>query len=219
MTPVNKYKVGFADDHTLLRETLSRLINSFSDFEVSFQVADGHGVIERLTSGMVPQLLLVDIVMPNLNGFDTVLWVRKNYPAVKVLALSAYSDKFSIIKMFKCGANGYMMKNVGPEELKHAFYTIISGGAYISDVVTGRVIDELKELGSPGHFSFDEREMTFLELLATEYSYKEIAQRMNISLRTVDDYKKNLNGKSETKTRTGLVLFAIRNNLISVHKE
>jgi DNA-binding NarL/FixJ family response regulator len=137
---------------------------------------------------------------------------------VKLLALSMYDNENAVIKMFKAGVKGYILKDCDPLELKQALYSLVSKGFYYSEMVTGKFLHSLKEQdkNSEGRKSFlTERETTFLKLACTELTYKEIAQQMSVSPRTVDGYRDDLFEKLQAKSRIGLVMFAIRNGIIS----
>src|SRR5450432_4406178 len=116
----NQIKVAIADDHTLLRKALAKLIGSFEDYTVMFEADNGKEIKKKIGEHLVPDLILLDVNMPEMDGFETASWLNKNYPKIKVLALSMFSDERTIIRMLRQGARGYIMKNIDPEELKKA---------------------------------------------------------------------------------------------------
>lgn len=211
-------KVALADDHILLRNGLASLIESFGDYKVLFQADNGKQFIEKLKPGLVPDLVLLDIKMPVMDGHETALWLQENYPDIKILSLSMYDDEHSIIKMFKAGARGYILKDCDPSELRAALHAIVSRGFYYSEMVTGNLIHSINEKGGnqKNKSPLNARETEFLKLAATELTYKEIADKMSVSPRTIDGYRDGLFEKLNVKTRVGLVMYAIKNGIVRV---
>ena len=160
--------------------------------------------------------------MPKMDGYDTTLWLKKNHPAIKVLALSMFNDENAIIRMLKNGAKGYLLKDSSPSELRSAIQSVVSKGFYYSELVTGTLIHTINHMDNPENASIkdllglNERELEFLKLMCTELTFKEIADKMNISPRTVDGYRDALLEKLQCKTRIGLVIFAIKNGIVIV---
>jgi len=220
MKTSNKIKVALADDHVLLRNGLAGLINSFDDYTVIFEADNGADLQKKIQKEEPPDMLLMDINMPIMDGFATAQWIKQNYPLSKVLALSMYDNENSIIRMFKAGARGYILKDCEPAELRMALDSIIKKGYYYSELVTGKLINSINKMDEGavvGNLSqLNERETEFLKLAATEMTYKEIAEKMNLSPRTIDGYRDDLFEKLDVKSRVGLVLFAIKNGLVQV---
>jgi two-component system, NarL family, invasion response regulator UvrY len=213
-----RYKIGIADDHILVRKAIMRLINSFEDYSIIFEVSNGTELKAIIGQHPIPDIVLMDINMPNGNGYETTAWLHKNYPHVKVLALSMLSDESVIIKIIRLGAKGYILKTMEPEELREALNSIIKNDFYLPEIISGKVITGLQHQvdSSPVEIVINEKEKAILQLLSTELSYKEIASEMFISRRTVDDYKALLCERFHVKTRIGLVVFAIKNGLIEI---
>jgi two-component system invasion response regulator UvrY len=215
-----KIKVALADDHVLLRNGLAGLINSFDDYTVIFEADNGTDFQKKIQRGNEPELVLMDINMPGMDGFATAEWLRQNYPLTKVLALSMYDNENSIIRMFKAGAKGYILKDSEPAELKAALDSIMQKGYYYSELVTGKLIHSINMSNENGVANktgqLNDRETEFLKLAATELTYKEIAEKMNLSPRTIDGYRDALFEKLELKSRVGLVLYAIKNGIVSI---
>ena len=220
MEEAKKYNVAIADDHTLVRKAFVLLINSFNDFNILFEADNGQGVVENIQNQIIPDVLLLDVNMPNMDGYETAKWLQENCPQVKVLALSMFSDKFSVMRMLKCGANGHISKMAEPNELKTALIKVIKTGVYLNDELYCSLIDEMKneDAGNDQGRRLNSRETQFLELLANGKSYKEIAQQMYLSPRTLDDYKKAVSKKTGIKSRIGLILYAIRIGMVDVRK-
>jgi DNA-binding NarL/FixJ family response regulator len=160
----------------------------------------------------------MDINMPEMNGFDTTLWLRDNYPLVNVLALSMHEDENSIIRMIRNGAKGYVLKDDSPEDLKKAMDAVVDGGFYYSDRVTGRVIRKIKDDRDDNDLqNLNDREIEFLKLVCTELTYKEIAAKMHLSPRTIDGYRDQLFAKLNVKSRVGLAMFAIKHGIVHLN--
>ncbi len=215
MSALKKVQVAIADDHTLLRKALGKLISTFENYTILFEAANGKEIKEKITQHVIPDIILLDVSMPEMDGYETVSWLYKNYPQVKVLALSMFSDEFTIIKMLKSGAKGYILKSTDPEELKHALDSVMQKNFYLSELISGKVISGLhkdldKEL-EPTVLSEKERE--FLRLICSDVTYKDIAAKMFVSPRTIDEYRNNLFEKLKVKSRVGLVMYAIRHGL------
>ena len=213
--------VALIDDHVLLRNGLANLIESFGDYKVLFQADNGQQFIDTLRKGVVPDIALIDINMPIMDGHETAIWIRKNHYNINVLALSMYDDENSIIKMFKAGAKGYILKDCDPSELKIALQALVTKGFYYSEMITGKLIHTIntsdeREMLAKKIIKLNEREITFLKLACTEYTYKEIADKMFVSSRTVDGYRDSLFEKLNVKSRVGLVMYAIKNGIITL---
>lgn len=215
MSALKKVQVAIVDDHTLLRKALGKLISTFDNYAILFEAGNGKEIKEKITQHIIPDIILLDVSMPEMDGYETVSWLYKNYPQVKVLALSMFSDEFTIIKMLKSGAKGYILKSTDPEELKHALDSVMQKNFYLSELISGKVISGLhkdldKEL-EPTVLSEKERE--FLRLICSDVTYKDIAAKMFVSPRTIDEYRNNLFEKLKVKSRVGLVMYAIRHGL------
>ena len=213
--------VVLVDDHVLLRNGLANLIESFGYYKVLFEADNGKQFIEKLSPKLVPDIILMDINMPVMDGYETALWVRDHHPTVKILALSMYDNENAVIRMFKVGARGYILKDCEPGELKLALGAIYTKGFYYSEMVTGKLIHNIntlddKESQAKSIIKLNDREMSFLRLTCTELTYKEIADKMILSPRTIDGYRDDLFQKLNIKTRVGLVMYAIKNGITTL---
>ena len=203
------------DDHNLLRKALAKLISSFENYAVLFEGDSGKEIKAKIALQVIPDVILLDVNMPDMDGYETVRWLNKNYPQVKVLALSMFSDETTIIRMLRLGAKGYILKNIEPEELKLALDSIMKKDFYLSDYISGKIISGLhKDLGNPDdQINLSDKEKEFLRLVCSELTYKDIADKMYISHRTVDNYRNVLFEKLKVRSRVGLVMYAIKNGL------
>ena len=213
-------KIVLTDDHSLLRNGLAELVKSL-DHEVLFEADNGKEFIEKLDAQNLPDLVLMDINMPEMDGFETTQWLKQHHPQVHVLALSMYDNETSIIRMLKCGAKGYILKDSEPAELKMAIDDILNKGFYYSDLVSGKLMHAINNMDDDGDglknlVPLNDRETDFLKYACTEMTYKEIADKMFVSPRTIDGYRDSLFEKLKLKTRVGLVMYAIKNEIVNI---
>jgi two-component system, NarL family, invasion response regulator UvrY len=217
----SKISVAVTDDHILLRRGLANLIRSFDGYEVLFEADNGKDFMEKLSCETIPEIVLMDINMPEMNGYDTTLWIKHNYPEIKVLSLSMNDDEQSIIRMLKCGAKGYILKDIDPSEFRIALDTLVRKGFYYSEMLSGKLIHAINSFDEPDKrinktLLLSEREIEFLKLVCTEMTYKEIADKMFLSARTIDGYRNDLFEKLNAKTRMGLAMYAIKNGIVNL---
>ncbi len=214
-------KIVLTDDHILLRNGLAELVAKLGH-TILFEADNGQDFITKLDSGNLPDIVLLDINMPEMDGYETSLWLKQNHPQVKVLALSMYNNEASIIRMLKAGAKGYILKDSEPWELKLAIESLATKGYYYSDLVSGKLINAINKIDDDGTDvntvnNLGEREIEFLKLICTELTYKEVADKLFVSPRTVDGYREQLFAKLNIKTRVGLVMYAIKNGIVNLN--
>jgi DNA-binding NarL/FixJ family response regulator len=193
---------------------LASLLEEFDEIEISFEAINGVDLQAKIGRHPEVQLVLMDINMPVMDGFAATKWLKTNHPAVHVLALSMLEEEKAIIGMLKAGAGGYMLKESTPSDLLTAIKVTVDKGFYVNELVSGRLLVALKDTDAKPIFSA--RELIFLQHCSTELTYKEIADLMNVSPRTVDNYRESLFAKLNIKSRTGLVVYGIKNNLITI---
>lgn len=213
--------VAIVDDHTLFRKGLSSLINVFPNYKVLFDASTGKDFIAQLKPHSLPDIVLMDISMPEMDGYATCEWLKNNYPEVKVLALSTMDSDTAIIKMIKCGAKGYILKDADLSELKLAFSELLSVGFFYNDIVSRKVIRSIKELVDDkselnAFIKLNENELTFLKLACSENTYQEIAAAMFKSEKTIDGYRADVFKKLNVTNRVGMVLYAIKNGIVTL---
>lgn len=213
-------RVALVDDHVLLRNALANLINSFDGYTVLFEANNGKHFTEMLQPDNIPEIVILDITMPVMNGFETASWISSHHPQIKVIALSMQHDENTIIRMLRCGTRGYLLKDTEPDDLKKALDDVSAKGIYINDILCRNIVqsahpsENTEENEQKVLMNLSEREKEFLRWLCTDKSYKEIAAEMYLSPRTIDGYRDSLFDKLNVGSRVGLVLFAIRNKIV-----
>ena len=210
-------KIALIEDHVLLRNGLAGLINSFEDFRVSIEADHGRDFIQQLEKEEEPDIALLDVTMPVMNGFETADWIHENLKHTRVLVLSMIDSEAVMISMLKKGARGYLFKDSKPDVFRQALQDVRDTGFYMNDRVSSKVHRYISEPDrqEPG-IRLTSRELEFLKLTCSEMPYKEIAQNMGVSPRTVDSYRDTLFDKLGVTSRVGFVLFAIKNGIFNV---
>lgn len=210
-----KILIAIVDDHTLFRQGISSILSESEDIRIVFDAPNGAVMKEKIAAHPLPHVVLMDITMPLVNGYDATRWLKQHYPSVKVLALSMFEDDEPIIKMLKCGAGGYILKESNAADLLFAIKAIAGQDYFLNNLVTGKLLRSIQgELSAPKAVNdLTANEVRFLELCCSELTYKEIAAKMNLSVHTIDNYRDALFQKFDLKSRTGLVLFAFKNNI------
>lgn len=217
MNLVGKHTVAIVDDHSLFARSLEKLINSFSNFRVVFHAKNGNEFKEIIAGGnSLPDIVLLDINMPVMNGFETAEWIMDNHPKIKILALSMEDDEQTILKMLRKGAKGYLLKDIHPEILNTALKELMEKGYYHSEKVSETLLHSISPDEEGIIMDFKENELIFLQLACSEMTYKEIADVMDLSPKTIDGYRQDLFKRLKIKNRVGLVIFALKKNLIKI---
>lgn len=208
-------KVALVDDHKLFRKGLLELVNGFSGYSVSIEAEHGKDFIGKLFPENIPGIVLLDISMPIMDGFETAIWLQEHHPQVKILALSMSDDEDTVLQMLKCGVDGYVLKNADPSELRMALEAVEVDGSYY----TGSVSEILKRgLTSRKQqiVQLTDREIEFLKLACSELPYKSFAPFLKVKPRVVESTREILFRKLEVVSRTGLVIYAIKNGIYKV---
>jgi len=207
-------QIVLVDDHRLFRSGIAALINKLPQYSILFEASDGDELMRKLTPKLKPDILLLDINMPKKNGIVTAEWIRDAYPDVKVIVLSMFEDAEKVLQMVKLGVKGYLLKDAEPAEFENALKKVADGEVYYPDFVTRHLVQNFNNQFEK--IKLNNREIEFLKLAGSELTYKEIADQMCISVRTVDGYRDQLFEKLQIKSRVGLVLYAIKNKLIEL---
>ena len=210
-------RIALADDHTMFRKGIVQLLLDAKKFDIVAEAGNGQDLFEYVMElDVPPDICLLDINMPILDGYKTIAKIRYELPRMKFLILSMYDHEFAIIKMLRSGANGYLLKEDDPEELIRALEYIYNHDFYHSQLTTAH----LRALRSGAKeylpVTLNENEQTFLELCCTEMVYKEIAAQMGLSVRTIEGYRDELFNKLKVNNRIGLVIYALKQGLVNL---
>jgi len=208
-------KILLVDDHKLILEGISQYLENDDRYQIIGTATSGIEAMEELEK-QTPDLALVDIRMPHMDGIELTKEITSKYEDIKIIALTMMNDNLHIKKMMNAGASGYVLKNCSQAELKKAIETVSAGDTYYSPEVTETVMTALmkKRSKTAVNMPLTEREKEVLTLIVNEHSNQEIADKLFISLRTVDAHKRNLLEKTGAKNVAGLVVFAINYNFV-----
>ncbi|MDR6942254.1 response regulator transcription factor [Mucilaginibacter pocheonensis] len=212
-------KLGIVDDHKIFRNGLKATLEDCEDFNLILEASNGKELIGLLTD-KVPDVLLMDIKMPEMDGIQTATYVHQHYKHVKILALSMFNEDKYIVDMMKAGASGYLLKNAEPEEIIEAISTVYHKGFYFNEhlsitLIKQLVVNDHAEI-SNNKADLNEREIEVLKLVCQECSNQEIADKIFLSVRTVEGYRARLFEKTCSKNLVGLVIYAIKRGIINV---
>lgn len=207
-------QIALVDDHKLFRSGMAALVTNFKRYNILFEAANGQELIDTISKGIVPDIILLDISMPVMDGIEAAQVLRAKYPGVRVIILSMFEDAEKVLLMVKMGVKGYLLKDSEPYEVEEALLKVSQGELYYPEFVTRHLITNFNS--KLENIKLNPREIEFLRLTGTELTYKEIADTMNISVRTVDSYRDQLFEKLQIKSRVGLVLYSIKNKLIEL---
>lgn len=210
--------VALVDDHRLLRSGLSNFIKTSPDMEVLFEADNGVEMQDRIAARGKPDVILMDINMPLMDGYDATRWLHGYHPDIRVIALSMYDGEECIIRMLRCGARGYLLKDAEPAELIRAIRETHQNGFYYTPVVSKHIAHILheSEQDKKSSNSLTEREIELLQFMASELTYKEIADKMFLSPKTIEGHREKICDKLQIKTRVGLVMYAMKNGIVKV---
>lgn len=212
-----KITVGIADDQLLFMKSLSTLIETFPDFEVVMESQHGEDLCRKLVaSSHPPDILLLDVEMPVMNGPATAAFVAARFPLIRMVALSMKDDEMSIIKMIRAGCCAYLCKDMHPNDLEIALSEVSATGYYNSDERNSRYRKLTQEAVRSAGCGLTDRETKFLRLACSDMTYKQIASEMHLSERTIDGYRESLFEKFNVQSRVGMVLEGLRRELVSL---
>ncbi|SJZ84675.1 DNA-binding response regulator, NarL/FixJ family, contains REC and HTH domains [Chitinophaga eiseniae] len=216
--------IGLVEDQALFREGMKAIISTWQDMQVTFESADGYSVLDKLRQvAVLPDVMLVDLSLPpdgdrEYGGQQVTLALTDAYPDMKILILSVHDDEHFINQLIQCGAHGYLVKDSGPREVQEAIIAVHTKGSYINERALKAL--QMKNVrvprNKPQNLSITKREEEILQLVCKQYTAEEIAQELFISVKTVNGHRNNLLQKTGSRNVTGLVLYAIRNNIISL---
>ncbi len=217
---MGKIKLAIADDHKIFRNGLKATLEDCADVDSVIEASNGKQLLGMLTD-VKPDVILMDIKMPEMDGIQTTTAIKQKYKDVKVLALSMFNEDKYIVDMMKAGASGYLLKNAEPEEIIEAISTVFYKDYYFNEHLSITLIKQLAGNNNSNNPSqsladFNEREIEVLRLVCQECSNQEIADKICLSVRTVEGYRARLFEKTRSKNLVGLVIFAIKTGIINV---
>lgn len=218
---MKQINLAIADDHKIFRNGLKAMLEDCPEFNLVIEASNGKELIGLLTDRK-PNVILMDIKMPEMDGMQTTSYVHQNFKDIKVLALSMHNEDKYIVDMMKAGASGYLLKNAEPEEIIDAISTVHNKGFYFNEHLSVTLIKQLVGPGSQNEgggrhvVDLNDREIEVLRLVCQEYSNQEIADKIFLSVRTVEGYRARLFEKTGSKNLVGLVIFAIKRGIITV---
>jgi len=212
-------RVALADDHILLRSALASLIDSFGDCRVIHQSNNGKELLDWFKNGLVPDVAILDLNMPEMDGYETARLIQNKFPAVNVLMLTMYDSELSLIRLLQAGVRGFLKKDIHPSELKFAIHSVMNAGYYYSNHTAGKLANLFRSSDEKKNFlqnlMLTEQELQFLKLACSDLTYKEVAQKMNLNPRSVDNLRDQLFTKLDVKSRVGLAMVAIKNGVVT----
>jgi len=214
----NVVKIALADDHLLLRTALASLIDSFGDCVVICQASNGSELTGQIQAANLPDMALLDLNMPVMDGYETAVWFKDNFPDVQVLMLTMYDAEATMIRLLQAGVKGFLKKDVHPAELRFAIQSVMQYGYYYSHNTTGKLVNLFRH-GDDNTIQkniLSEQEIEFLKYASTDLTYKEIACEMSLNPRSVDNLRDHLFEKLDVKSRVGLAMYAIRQGLVGL---
>jgi len=216
---MSTYRIVLADDHALLRQGVKSIIEASEDMKVIGEAGDGLELLNVL-KGMTPDMVILDISMPNLRGFEATHEIRASYPEIKILILSMHRQKEYLYHAFSAGAAGYLLKEDTDTELFTAIETVRKGELYVSPLLQKEITSDLLEIGSGAGKTSDERlttrEKEVLKLIAEGKSSKEIAGLLFISTRTAEHHRASIMKKLKAKNIADLIKYAIRKGYTTI---
>jgi DNA-binding NarL/FixJ family response regulator len=212
-------RILLVDDHKMMRDGLRTILERRSDFEVVGEAEDGHAAI-ALVPQVTPDVIVMDVGMPRMNGIEATRRIRRESPDARVVALSTHSDKRYVQNMITAGAAGYVLKEAASDDLLRAVDAVARGEHYLSPQITGVMFDTLRGRVSqdttPAYALLGTREREVLQLLAEGLTSKEIAKRLNLSTKTVETHRRNISQKLDLHSIAVLTKFAVREGLTTL---
>ncbi|HKK24477.1 MAG TPA: response regulator transcription factor [Gracilimonas sp.] len=211
--------IGIVDDHKIVRDGVKVMVEDHPGFDIICEAENGKEAIEQCSNHNV-DVLIMDITMPVMDGIEATRVIKENHPDIKILALTMLSEDQHIRKMIKAGASGYILKNSGKQELIKAIESIIEGKHYFSNDATQAILQELvtpdlNKVNDDDDVHITDREREVLKLIVNEFTNQEIADKLFVSVRTIDAHRRNLLQKTGAKNTAGLVKYALKNKLFT----
>lgn len=217
---MKKYiKVGLVDDHILLRNALGSLIDKSDECRVVLQTSNGKELSIQLNNDNKPDVILLDMNMPEMDGYDTAVWLRDKYPEIKILMLTMYDSEITMIRLLQVGIKGFLKKDIHPNEMINAIASVLYNDFYYSPQTSSKLASLFRESTNKNlllqKVMLDDNEINFLKLVCSELTYKEIALQMKLNPRSIDTIRDSLFTRLDVKSRVGLAMYAIRHGIVN----
>jgi DNA-binding NarL/FixJ family response regulator len=218
MAGIEMIKVAIADDHKIFRDGIKMALSGKEYLKIIWEAEDGKDLIHKMKIKL-PDVLLMDIRMPEMDGINAISLLRKEYEEVRIIVLTMYDDQEMISKMMEMGANAYLTKTTDPEEIYNAILTCMNDDFYFNDLLNKAVLMKLQQKKTtrqfyPNPVKFNEKEISILRLIAQDKTTEEISREVFLSPRTIETIRQNMKTKVGAKTIAGLVMYGMRNKLI-----
>ncbi|OIQ16894.1 MAG: DNA-binding response regulator [Flavobacterium sp. MedPE-SWcel] len=214
-------KIALVDDEVLFRKGISFILQREENIDVIFEASDGEELINKLKENTEPDIIIMDLKMPNINGVEATKIIKKSHPNIKIIALTSYNTTSFIANMIDVGAVSYVIKNTTPKDLLTTINEVNTVGYYYNEYVMQVIQNHLIAPGKKVKSRFDQekltkREVEVLKLICKQHSGQEIADKLFLSVRTVEGHRNNLLRKTECKNMVGLIIYAIQNDFVSL---
>ncbi len=227
-TQTTPIKLGIVDDHNLFRKGLIKLINmgdAESRYSILFEAENGYDLKDKLNRKNLPDIILMDIDMPDMDGYETVDWLLRSFPEIRILVISMFESKDKILRMLKLKVKGYLTKDIEVEDIHNALEAIAAGGVYYADQVSAVMAEVIwsdeETKNNPADpkdeailAKLTENEREFIKLSCTELTYLQISEKMQLSVKTIEGYRESLFLRFKVKNRVSLAMYAVRNGLV-----
>jgi len=211
----NKIRIAIADDHIILRKGLCELINKLENCSIILEASNGKDLLDKLSGQEpLPDILILDVNMPVMNGYDALVAVKAKWPRIKVIILTMLDDEYTMLRMLKSGANGFLLKHCDGDDFLKAIMEVHNGGYFFPGFLN--YDDSIRKVNKLDLPSISGRQLEYLALCASDLNYAKIAEKMGISVRSVESIQERLTDKLKISTRLGLVVFAIKTGLITI---
>jgi two-component system invasion response regulator UvrY len=222
LTP--KVKIAIVDDHNLFRKGLIKLLNLMdaeNKYSIAFEAENGSDLKEKLTKKNMPDIITMDIDMPEINGYEAVHWLNQYFPDINVLVISMLESEEAVLKMLQLGVEGYISKDIEVEDMQLALEALTNNRKYYSELVTDIMAANIQNSGTDGRaqagrsIELNAKEREFIKLACTGLTYHQIAAKMHQSPKTIDGYREALFIKLNVKNRTSLAMYGVINGIVT----
>ncbi|MEM6722186.1 MAG: response regulator transcription factor [Bacteroidota bacterium] len=216
-------KISIVDDHNLFRKGLGKLVNLKNEdnkYEILFEAENGIDLKRKIKQIGIPDIVFLDIDMPEMDGYESVLWIKQNYKQIRIIVITMFENEEAVLKMIREGVNGYLSKDLEIEDVHNALDTVISGNNFFPNFAAEIMANNIGNIDVSGYIKtgplagISQREREFLNYVPTDLTYEQIAAKMYLSEKTIDGYRSTMFKKFNVKSRQGLTSYLLRNKII-----